>query len=240
MEEELLQPVMTLIETDEAIEYSRLGGMTQLKHEWFNGKHVYSTKFYSGQHNRLRYVLFPGVISCHVVIGYDVTSNIYWFAHVSANQVYQGSVSQSLNPCPLAYSQILAENYHMKTAIEPGAKVNFVIIDKAGFYNPTVFGRALRGRINTAKTVCPEVSYSHRNTSIFICYDIQERKIYYIENPLIGRLGYPSSVAKLNENLQECVADYRMTDFDKSVIKAIQKVVLGRLSYPLYEAAYIR
>jgi len=231
---------MTLIETDEAIEYSPLRGMTQLKHKWVSGKHIYSTKFYAGQHNRLRYVLFPGVISCHVVIGYDVTSNVYWFSHVSADQVYQGHVSRCFNKSPLAYSQILGESYHMKTAISPGHKVNFVIIDKAGFYNPTVFCGALRGLINTTKIVYPEVPHKYREASIFICYDIQERKIYYIENPLIGGVSYPSSVAKLNESLQECVTDYNMTGFDKSVIKSIQKVVLGKFSYPLYEAAYIR
>lgn len=215
--------VLSFVETDEAVEYIPNKGLTKLQYEKSKDGYFFSHEFYPATQLPLRFVIFPGVMSCHLVIGYNAISDTFWFSHVSCNQISSQYIPDYIRQPPPAYSQLLSENYNNEVGIRKDKKVNFFIVDKANYFDNSVFYSALGERINFLKVIRPSVNYAL--TAVFICFDLLQKKLFFIKSPFTES-DYPSSVINMDvvrQNTTGC----EFTKNEQEPVDFITRILLG-------------
>jgi len=194
---EIIRHGMPLISvgTDQTIQYSLADGiLTQLDYHSGSG---FFTRSYTAR-QPLRFVEFPEVMGCHLVISIDRESNHLWCMHVSTPQRDQKTVPAGYLQPPPPYAQILAEKYSQDgVGISPEKQVDFFIIDKAGSFNEAIFRDALGKYVGNLNIIRPENATDLKYTPVDIFYDLKTGTIFFIpESESIYR---PSS---LNRQLE--------------------------------------
>lgn len=212
------------VETDQSIEYSDKSGLIRLKHSWKRGKHSYYLEHHPVKSCPLRFVIFPGVVTCHVVIGHCSNSNTFWFSHVSCDQIGSEYISEYFDQPPPAYSQLIGDNYKNNAAINSMHNVDFIIIDKSGSFDKHAFDKSLGSKTKSIRFIDSKINY--KNSPIFICFDLFQNKIYFINSPL-SEANHPHSIRQILDK-PENEGNYKITDEDIILTQLIENIILGK------------
>ena len=225
--------IVATVETDEAIEFNKKNVLTRLNYEYTDERFMYNVKALElSVEDELRFIMFPGVISCHIIFGLDREEESFWFSHISANQVSSQIIPDYLKKPPPPYSQLLAENYNNIAAIQKRKKIDFYVVDKMNSFNGSRFCQALGNRVSSINLINPPIVYS--DTSVFIFFDINRKIFYFVTSPFSESI-LPSSSATLQSTQTRPPGYINENYSEKSTIADLTDIILGKVSSNKYE-----
>lgn len=172
---------LTIIGTDHAKQYAP-GQLTELNYyRNADDSHAYSCISHSLS-TPLRFIWFPEITGCHIIIGIDKQTKKRWVSHVSVAQRDQEDVPDGCARPPPPYSQLLSENYPSSSmdtvGIEKKHQIDFLVIDKFGSFNESLFRDAIRDRAGKITVIQSDDRLKYQVVQIF--YDLIDEKVYFL------------------------------------------------------------